>query len=342
VRDLVELLARLRGLGPGATAVLVTLVEVQGSSYRRAGARLLVEADGRLTGVLSGGCLERDLHRLALETLEQGAPRTVRYDLAADDEIFWGFGTGCAGELTLRLEPLTDALRARTLDWLETLLELRREVRVVTVYGAGDSERLVESLSPPPHLLLVGAERDAPPLLRLARELGWAATVVDPRPTDAAAARVAGLARYLGLAPRREALAAEGVEHSARTAAVLATHRYLDDLAWLGELVPAPLGYLAVLGPAARRERLLADLARQGRLASGADAAKVRGPAGLALGGRTPEEVALSIVAEIQATLSPESGGAAGAAVDPLSTRAASSRDGLRSIDAPAARTPRS
>ena len=392
MRDLVDLLHRLRTLPENARAVLVTLVDAEGSSYRKPGARMLVEADGTLTGLLSGGCLEQDLHRIARETATAGRARSVVYDLAADDEILWGFGTGCAGRLTLLLEPLDHTLRIETIAWLTTLLYHREEHRRATLFAldrpaddADDAEVatdpivrlehqpnppfygsfsslslsfdlslnrtlleelrnlragsartvgveaggrrvrcLLESILPPPHLLVVGAGRDAPPLLRLARELGWAATVVEPRPTEAAAARVDGLARYASVAPA--ALARE-VELSPRTAAVLATHRYLDDLAYLGELLPAHLGYLAVLGPAARRERLLADLARQGRLASGADAARVRGPAGLDLGGRSPEEVALSIVAEIQSVFAGEREGEAGSSVRPLSARAPERRE---------------
>ena len=385
MRDLADLLERLRGLsaadgGAGASAVLVTLVGTEGSSYRKPGARLLVEADGRLTGLLSGGCLEQDLLRLALETLAAGRARRIVYDLTGEEEVLWGFGTGCAGRLTLLLEPLDEELRRSTIAWLTTLLEERREIRAATLFAAEpDAEGastadtrlgrlphppftesllplslnrnvlqalddlcagsaremewsrdgwrfrcLVESILPPPHLLVVGAGRDVPPLLRLAGELGWAATVVEPRPTDAAAARVAGLARYVGIAPA--ALARE-VELSPRTAAVLATHRYLDDLAYLGELVGAPVAYLALLGPAARRERLLADLARQGRLASGAVADRVRGPAGLALGGRAPAEVALSIVAEIQSVLGGAHDGRAPAdGVPPLSARRSDGR----------------
>ncbi len=87
--------------------MLATIARVEGSSYRREGARLLVEPDGRLTGVLSGGCLERDIVALADETLAGGRAAHVQvYDLTADEEAIWGTGTGCAGQVTLLLEPL--------------------------------------------------------------------------------------------------------------------------------------------------------------------------------------------------------------------------------------------
>jgi xanthine/CO dehydrogenase XdhC/CoxF family maturation factor len=348
VRDLESLRERLRALPPGSRAALATIVRVEGSSYRREGARLLVEADGRLTGMLSAGCLERDLARLAAETTESGAARAIEYDLTEEGEAIWGAGTGCAGHVTLLVEPLDDAARATWLGRLETLFDARRELRLATVYAAAPPEAagaprpgttvaaaaeaatgwrvaawsavtalaagearalrvagerfevalLAEAIPPPIHLLLLGAERDVPALARLGRELGWAVTVVDPRPTEAAAASVAGLARYLGAAPRALAGA---VELSARTAAVLATHRYLDDLAYLAELDGAEIGHLALLGPVARRRRLLGDLERLAPGAAERLGTRLAGPAGLDLGGRRPEEVALSVVAEIQA-----------------------------------------
>jgi xanthine/CO dehydrogenase XdhC/CoxF family maturation factor len=344
VRDWVDLAARLAELPAGAPAVLATVVRVEGSSYRREGARLLVEPDGRLTGVVSGGCLERDVGEHAGAVLAAAAARVVRYDLTPDEEAIWGFGTGCAGKVDLLLEPLDDGLQERWRARLDRLLVRRQELPLATVWrtsgeGAariGDSfepeagaapdwarraldhlpagaarsvsleaagvtlEVLAERLLPPVHLLVVGAERDAPALVRLARELGWAATVVDPRPTGAAAARIEGMARYVSPSPA--ALAAE-VELSPRTAAIVATHRYLDDLAWLEPLAAAAVGHLALLGPVRRRERLLADFAkRRPELAAGL-AARLRGPAGLDLGGRSPAEVALAVVAEAQAAL---------------------------------------
>lgn len=344
MRDWIDLAARLAELPAGAPAVLATVVRVEGSSYRREGARLLVEPDGRLTGVLSGGCLERDVGAEAAAALAAGAARVVRYDLTPDEEAIWGFGTGCAGKVDLLLEPLDAALRERWQERLAGLLERRRELALVTVWsatggdgprpgdwaeGAGEAspgwarqalealpegasrsvrvesggaaiEVLAERLLPPVHLLVVGAERDAPALVRLAAELGWAATVVDPRATDEAAARFRGLARYVRPAPA--ALAAE-VELSARTAAVLATHRYLDDLAYLEPLAGSGVGHLALLGPVRRRERLLADFGRRRPDLAAGLAERLHGPAGLDLGGRSPAEVALAVVAEAQAAL---------------------------------------
>jgi xanthine dehydrogenase accessory factor len=363
MRELADLAARLAELGrTHAPAALATVARVEGSSYRREGARMLIETDGRLTGMLTGGCLERDLAALAGAVLDRGEARVEVFDLTAEEEAIWGTGTGCAGRMTILLEPLDRRRRAELAALLARVLEERREVRLATVVGPVDDRRhhsprpgtrlrledgdveathvdpvrraaargallacapgraefvdlplpgdgtlelLIESILPPIHLLVIGAERDAPPLLRLARELGWATTVVEPRATDTAAARVGDLARLLVAAPRALAGA---VELSGRTAVLLATHRYLDDLAFLEALAGAPVAWLGLLGPVRRRERLLGDLARRAPAAAEALRARLRGPAGLALGGRAPGEVALSVIAEIQAVFAGGSG----------------------------------
>lgn len=307
MREMRQILARARALASrGERAVLATVVAVEGSAYRREGARMLIEAGGGLTGVLSGGCLESDLAARAGEVLASGAPGLATYDLRAPDEYLWGLGLGCGGRVTLLLEPVTgdpgdpgDRRVPSPLTPFEQVERERTPREVVTRY-AGEVV-LRERLTPAIHLLLAGAGRDAVPLARLAGELGWDATVVDARPTAAAAERFAGLARFVAVAPRELATA---VAIDPWTAAVVLTHNYLDDLSWLAALLPTAAPYVGLLGPAARRDRLLADLAEQGVLLDAAMRERLHGPAGLDLGGRAPEQVALAIVAEIQAVLS--------------------------------------
>jgi len=399
MREARDLLHRIRELtASGEPAVVATIVRVDGSAYRREGARLLIEPDGAMTGVLSGGCVERELLQPAAEVLADGHARTLQFDLSADEEAIWGFGLGCSGTITLLLEPLATAFEAleralseaidhrnpvrltttfhpadhdsprvvveRTLEAateaktsiegnsdgrpsatpdpssVEPRLPLPLQWKSPEIHGAGSpparttptelrNEKslsssapalrapagavvLVESFQPPAHLVVLGAERDVVPLVTLADELGWPVTVVAARPTAAAEARVAGRARYVGAPPRR---LADEVRFDRRTAVLVATHRYLDDLAYLGELLDAELGYLGLLGPTKRRERLLADLARQRPEAARLRAA-LHGPAGLDLGGRSPHEVALAVVAEIQAAI-------AGGTTGPLSGKSA-------------------
>jgi len=353
MRDLIEIRRRARELAErGERAVLATVVEVEGSAYRREGTRLLIEEDGRLTGVLSGGCLERDLVERARQLLTLDACRLECYDLRSPDEALWGLGLGCGGKITLLLQPLPPEAGERSpLALFDRVALARRPAVVATVFrvhgeggghavgdqlsdglglappdlggrvheafaevrgGArplvrrvalesGGIDLLCEPAMPPTRLAIVGAGRDVVPVVRLAGELGWEVTVADPRPTAEAAARFAGLATYVDGAPRR---LADALALDPWSALLVMTHNYLDDLAALTELLASPAPYLGLLGPAARRDRLLADLAMQGCTPRPVELARLHGPAGIDLGGRAPEEVALAILAEIQAVLS--------------------------------------
>ena len=86
--------------------VLVTVFETAGSTYSKAGGRMLIDADGNFCGMLSGGCLEGDLVERAREVIESGIARIATYDLSADDEL-WGLGVGCDGTMRVLLQPLS-------------------------------------------------------------------------------------------------------------------------------------------------------------------------------------------------------------------------------------------
>ena len=99
-----------------APAALATTVATAGSTYRKAGARMLIEADGRLVGLLSGGCLEQDLREHALAVLAGNAARVVEYDMRGDDDLLYGIGAGCEGAMRILIEPAArDSAAARAL-----------------------------------------------------------------------------------------------------------------------------------------------------------------------------------------------------------------------------------
>lgn len=363
MRDLLDLLTRSSALrARGAKALLATLVRVRGSHYRRPGARMLIEGDGELTGILSGGCLEGDLAERGRAVLATGTPTLVRYDLSAAAEALWGFGLGCQGEVEVLLEAL-DANAADPLAPHREVVASRRPAALATVFACDPADRfpvgssclfkdkakacwvrggrgcpavpasletalacalgegrstavdleleaddgtvaraslLVEALRPPTRLLLGGTGRDAQPLARQAAALGWEVLVLDPRARAETAARFPEVPRVLA-GPPRSALADLAADRW--TVAVVMTHAYLDDLALLEALWPLELPYLALLGPAARRERLLADLAARGLAPSATQRAALHGPAGLDLGAESPEEIAFAILAEAQAAI---------------------------------------
>jgi xanthine dehydrogenase accessory factor len=87
-------------------AVLATVVSVEGSAYRRPGARMLIFTNGGTSGMVSGGCLETDLAERAQDVLLAGGSQTVVYDMRSPDDIVWGLGLGCDGEIRVLLEAL--------------------------------------------------------------------------------------------------------------------------------------------------------------------------------------------------------------------------------------------
>ncbi|MEO7996968.1 MAG: XdhC family protein, partial [Gemmatimonadaceae bacterium] len=126
-----------RRMRPGVPLALATLVNVEGSSYRQPGARLLVDAEQRvLAGAISGGCLEGDVAARAAEVCARNTPVVLRYDLREDLETIWGFGAGCDGVAHVLLEPLVD------IEWLQkahaAMMRRARPV-LVTVFGGTDA-----------------------------------------------------------------------------------------------------------------------------------------------------------------------------------------------------------
>ena len=170
----------------------------------------------------------------------------------------------------------------------------------------GKAALLLEPLLPPIALYLFGAGYDAVPLARLAGELGWRVTVADHRPAYARAERFPWARQVLLAQPGR---LPEELPFDNRSCAVVMSHNYLQDQALLRDLLNAPLAYLGVLGPHQRAQRLLADLQKEGIAPNDEQVARLFGPVGLDIGAETAEEIALSILGEIQAVLTGRKGG---------------------------------
>ncbi len=166
-------------------------------------------------------------------------------------------------------------------------------------------------MRPPRALLICGAGQDAIPLARLGKELGWRVRVVDGRRAYATRERFPDADDIIHC-PAPEFGARVAVETG--EAAVIMTHNYLHDRDILRALLPSPAAYIGLLGPRARTERLLADLAALNDAAPELDLGKhslrrLHAPAGLDIGAQAPEQIALSIVAEIEAAAAGRDGG---------------------------------
>lgn len=177
----------------------------------------------------------------------------------------------------------------------------------VTAAAAGEAvEALVEVLLPPPELFVLGAGSDADPVVRLAVRLGFDVTVADHRPALVRHERFPGAHRVVTCAPGR---LLETVDLDPESAVLVMSHSYAHDLGALRQLAGRHRGYLGVLGPRRRTERMLDELAREGVALSPEQRARLHAPVGLDIGAETPEEIAVSALAEICAVLAGRTGG---------------------------------
>lgn len=278
----------------GERCALATVVSVEGSSYRRPGARMLITETGSSTGTISAGCLESDVVEHAKRVIRGGAAKLVEYNTAATgDEMAWGLGLGCNGVVRVFVEPLAAdsshlaALR-RSLD-VPVSLDLEHPAGVFT-----------EILMPPVPLVVFGAGNDALPVVELAHRLGWHTEVVDPQARPASRARFA-IADRVTLA--RPGEIAAHVRITPRTLTLLMSHHYEHDLAFLRYVLASPAPYIGVMGPRQRTDQMLTELSAT------PDTSRLHAPVGLDIGANGPVEIALSIVAEMRAVLDHRSGG---------------------------------
>jgi xanthine/CO dehydrogenase XdhC/CoxF family maturation factor len=171
-----------------------------------------------------------------------------------------------------------------------------------------DEERkiLIEVVRPPPRLLVFGAGPDAVPVVRIASELGWDVIVVDWRPAHARRESFPEASDVVLCEAER---VGEHVEADEGSAALVMTHHYLHDRSLLRFLLPSPVRFIGVLGPRKRTELLLGELEEEGASFTPAQLERLHGPAGLDIGAESPEQIALALIAEIQAVLAGRSGG---------------------------------
>lgn len=325
--------------------VLVTVYETLGSTYSKAGARMLILPDGRSQGLVSGGCLESDLAERARGVLTANRAATVTYDLRDEADELFGLGIGCNGLISVLLQPLSpdedyepltsiaDILLGTRTGAMATVIDtstdavevgatllvadatvrsgtmsedaarrLRRccdEVVAAPVPGlvTVDGMTVLQApLVPIPRVLILGAGLDAVPLVNIVAELGWRVTVADHRPAYIARGDL-GRAEALTVV-RRGALGRE-LALADFDVIIVMSHHLATDLEYLRELAQVDVGYLGVLGPPARRERLLADLGEAGTALED----RLRGPVGIDIGADSAESIAVSIAAELQSVL---------------------------------------
>ena len=342
----------------GKQTALATVVLVEGSSYRRAGARMLVTEDGQLTGAISGGCLEGDALRKARLAMAQNKPMLVTYYTTDDDDAKFGVGLGCNGIIHILIEPIFPENENSPVNLFKRFLSKREPVVLITlfllnnrqasqpgtcllmtadeytqgsipddeikdvlfadakdvlkngnsvtktyVYGNGYT-CFIELLQPAVSLIIFGAGNDAIPMVQLASVLGWHVTLVDGRANYAVPERFPQAKKIIIAKPDQ---ALSQITFDERTVVVLMTHNYNYDIAMLRQLLPLQLPYVASLGPKKRLQRMLDELQDEGMNIIPEQLKSIYGPAGIDIGSENSDEIALSIIAEIQAVLNKRS-----------------------------------
>jgi xanthine dehydrogenase accessory factor len=309
--DLNVLLTCRQWLSAQQRSVLVTVVRTWGSSPRPPGSMMGIRADGVVAGSVSGGCIEDDLIAKVRDSgiaalCKDGLPGLMTYGIRAEQAQ--RFGLPCGGTLQLVLEPLgahsrIDELVARLQQRQPTrrTLDLRSGKVRLDAAGAGselafDGRILNHVLGPRYRLIVIGAGQLSRYFAEVAVGLGFDVTVCDPREEYRADWNVRGV-QLSGEMPDDVVLAAQP---DARTAIIALTHDpKLDDLALIDAL-RSPAFYVGALGSRANHARRVERL-RQHFGLTDSELARLRGPAGLYIGSKTPPEIALSILAEIVA-----------------------------------------
>lgn len=297
-----------RRLDAGQRVAAATLVRVEGSAPRAVGASFVVGDDGTVSGSVSGGCVESDLVERCTAVLDGAPAEVVSYGIGDD---LGEPGLMCGGTITVLVHEVT-ALDASALHQVRRAAQGLDACVLLDAEGRSCTDApLVTLRTPAAHpLLVVGAGEHAVALTRLAAACGFAVTVLDQRPLFATKERFPDAYAVVRDWPDRW-LAAHPL--TAGHAVVVLTHDQRVDVPTLTAALESPARYVGAMGSRRTHERRVAALVGAGVPAEAL--ARLRSPIGLDLGGSTPEEVALSVLAEVVAARH-------GATGRPLSTTA--------------------
>ncbi|SMC05010.1 Xanthine and CO dehydrogenase maturation factor, XdhC/CoxF family [Sulfobacillus thermosulfidooxidans DSM 9293] len=311
--------AIFRAENEGHRSCLLMITTVQGSAYRRPGAKMMMADDGRMVGTLSGGCLEGDLYHYAEKVMKTQVPTMHHYNLVEDE--MWGLGIGCKGEIDVLIEPIW----VNSSFWLEFFQAINQEEPLLLglqlpqgerFYHSASGEKasslssqsktwvpefsysartivkdgvLLDYLMPPPKLIVAGAGHDAKPVVELAKRVGFDVYILDRRALFNNAREFPWASEWIvdesGLSNRRELYGAYWL---------IMNHHQARDEAALFQAMQSYPRYIGVLGPLARTQDMLKNIQK-----THVEDLPIFAPVGLDLGAETPEEVAISIVSEL-------------------------------------------
>jgi len=323
----------------GSNHVLATIIRVEGSAYLKEGTTMLFREDGTQIGILSGGCLEADLAHRAADVLDGGHNRMLIYDMRDEDDLSWGQGSGCNGLIYVLLEQV-DQQRKKDLFTLQSYLDRREPILFihklskdlqgleygyfplngqsfgswqrdtpeilierflakpynqpasgVKQYSKNEPPTFVHYYYPRPRLIIIGAGSDAKPLVDIAKKVGFIVILADWREAYCNVEHFPDADQFItGFTDemmRKLCLTQDDF-------IILMTHQFQRDQEILSFLEAKKIRYIGVLGSGSRMNRLMGDKERP---------ASIHSPIGVPIGAEGPEEIAISILAEIIGTL---------------------------------------
>ena len=339
MKDLIEDLQRWQQAGEDIA--VATLVRAKGSTPRRAGARLCLTRDGRMSGSVSGGCVENDVYLHAVQAMDAGQCRIARYTV--EDDVGLEVGLSCGGKIDVLIEPFSadDAWQTFATAVLEhrpvalclatSPESLMGRKRVLPAGGEpvgsihpdidavlnesidgfpvagstgnvtvpcqdGEATIFIERVSPLPRLFIVGGTHTATIICRFATEVGFRVTIIDAREPFARPERFPDAERVLEAWPD-DAFDQLGLD--ADSYVITLAHDRRFDIPTLKRALEAGVAYIGAMGSRGTKKSRWRQLREAG---IGDDQlARIRAPIGLDIGGRSPEETAVAIVAELLA-----------------------------------------
>jgi len=287
--------------------VLAIIIDANGSTYRKPGAMMLINAQQKYWGLISGGCLEGDIVLHSEKVIHTKQDLELVYNMRDQSDLLWGMGLGCDGEVTVLLKYLPslenhlgffDALncwRDGQSQYLSILANANNELKIMPLAQGPQIEnvRFGFELVKPHHLLICGASPDVPPVTAIAHQIGWKTTVIDHRARAAQADRFP-YAESVQLIKRSQW---QDFNLAPFDSVIVMSHQFEHDQRYLEKLLSSQLDYIGLLGPTKRRDKLLVNCGTH----FGEHQGRVFGPIGLDIGSDSPETIALAIIAEIQA-----------------------------------------
>ena len=297
----------------GLPCALATVVALDGSSYRKPGVRMLFDVNGNSTGAVSGGCVEKEILRQAQSVFESHIPKVITYD--------GRYRLGCEGFIHILIEPFHP--NQGCIHAFEEALVTRNPIEAHAYFQPNETSEkgmgtelilnqinynlsdqtlqknlnnYAQAMPPIPRLYIAGIEHDAQQLCAQATLLGW--EVVIWKALD----QLAGMESF-AVASQIQSISPDSIKElkmDSYSAVVLMTHNYAKDLNFLLNLSALnPLLYLGVLGSHKRMEQLQSDLLERNENIDLDFLNAIHGPAGINIQAITPQEIAVSIVAQI-------------------------------------------